>query len=152
VPKKKKTSRQWRRGVFVPVGYRQTVTLRGREVTVRSSLEAEILEALADQGADFEYENDILMWFSTHKYTPDFTLQTRSGKTIYIEAKGWMRPQDRTKMIRVKENNPDADIRFVFERSTTKLRRSSKTTYAMWATKHGFKYSDLVVPREWLEE
>jgi hypothetical protein len=55
-------------------------------------------------------------------------------------------------MLKVKEHNPDADIRFVFERSTTKLRKNSKTTYAMWAERHGFQYADLVVPREWLEE
>ena len=151
MPKKKTTASRGRR-VFVPHGYRQTVTLHGSKVTVRSSLEAEILGALAKSGADFDYESDTLTWFSSHKYTPDFTIKTKSGKILYIEAKGWMRSQDRTKMVRVKENNPDADIRFVFERSTTKIRRNSKTTYAMWAAKNGFKYADLVVPGNWLKE
>ena len=141
-----------KRRVYVPHGYRQTVTFRNEEVTVRSSLEAEILANLVQHTADCWFEKDVLLCHSTHKYTPDFTIITDSGKTIYVEAKGWMRSQDRTKMLKVKEHNPKADIRFVFERSSTKLRRNSKTTYAAWSNKHGFPYADLVVPLEWIKE
>ena len=42
-------------------------------------------------------------------------------------------------MLAVKEQNPELDIRFVFQRNNT-LSKNSKTTYGAWCEKHGFPY------------
>ena len=44
-------------------------------------------------------------------YTPDFYIPETN---IYIEAKGHLDKGDRVKMLLVKEQYPDLDIRFVF--------------------------------------
>ena len=52
----------------------------------------------------------------------------------------------------MKAQHPGRDIRFVFSNSRAKISKASKTTYAMWAEKHGFKYADKLVPEAWLRE
>jgi len=69
---------------------------------------------------------------------------------IIIEAKGRLTQEDRSKMRKVKEQHPSLDIRFVFTRSTARLSKTSKTTYAEWCDKYGFPYADKVVPLEWI--
>jgi hypothetical protein len=49
----------------------------------------------------------------------------------------------------VKQQHPELDIRFVFTSSKSKISKNSKTTYADWCIKHGFKYSDKIIPDEW---
>lgn len=71
---------------------------------------------------------------------------------MYIEYKGNFTGPDRTKMLLVKKQHPDLDIRLVFGRATNKLNRASKTTYAMWADKYGFPWSEKVIPEEWRKE
>ena len=51
-----------------------------------------------------------------------------------------------------KEQNPTIDIRFVFTNSKNKINKKSKTTYADWCDKYGFKYADKVIPEEWFSE
>jgi len=80
-------------------------------------------------------------------YVPDFILPNG----IYIEVKGYLRSEDRKKMILVKKQHPDIDLRLIFQRASNRIYKKSKTTYADWARKHGFIYADNGrVPREWL--
>jgi hypothetical protein len=81
-------------------------------------------------------------------YTPDFPL--KNG--IIVETKGKLEPKDRAKHLFIKLQHPDLDIRFVFQRPHDKIVKGSKTTYAMWAEKHGFKWAVRVVPVEWMKE
>lgn len=55
-------------------------------------------------------------------------------------------------MIRVKEQHPELDIRFVFSNSKTKISKKSKTSYGMWCEKHGFPYSNKLIPKDWINE
>jgi len=71
---------------------------------------------------------------------------------IFIEAKGYFDKGDRVKMQLVKEQYPDHDIRIVFLNSKNKIYRGSKTTYGMWADKHGFEWAEGAVPEEWLKD
>jgi hypothetical protein len=114
----------------------------------RSSLEDQIAAQLKDAGVPYEYEAEKLPYFIEHKYIPDFRLPNG----IYIEGKGWFKPNDRTKLLAVRKANPGIDIRIVFDRSKSKLSKKSKTTYAEWCDKHGFPYADKVIPIEWLSE
>ena len=98
------------------------------------------------------YETDKITYVLDHTYVTDFKLVGKHGKVMFIETKGYFKPKDRTKHKKIREQHPDCDVRFVFMNSKTRLNKSSKTTYGSWCTKHGFKYADKVIPKEWLEE
>ena len=108
--------------------------------------------ALRASGTEFREEKDITAIEFTnskvHKYHPDFELPNG----VIIEAKGWFKTADRTKHLAIKYQHPDKDIRFVFSNPNTKIGKQSKTTYAMWCERHGFKYSHGTVPKEWINE
>lgn len=112
----------------------------------RSSLETQIAHQLEKAGVQFGYETFRLKYTRKCHYKPDFILPNG----IIVEAKGWFTPQDRSKLVLVKEQSPDLDIRLVFSRSGQTLSKKSRTTYAEWSTTHGFPYADKEVPKEWL--
>lgn len=87
-----------------------------------------------------------------HLYIPDFKLVTKSNKVIWIEAKGLFKVADRKKMILVKEQYPDLDIRFIFQNPNVKISKTSQTTAAEWCIKHGFKYGNIKTIEKWLTE
>jgi len=121
----------------------------------RSGLEEHLAAFLTSQGIKFEYEEHKLFYTvpaRQARYTPDFYIKTRTGKTIICETKGRFLTADRQKMILVKQQYPDLDIRFVFTNPNTKISKQSKTTYAMWCEKHGFPYAAKLTPEEWLNE
>jgi hypothetical protein len=100
---------------------------------------------------DYQYEPytiDYVVPARKAKYKPDFLLPTG----ILIEAKGWsMETEDRQKMILVRDQHPELDIRFVFEKPNGKIYPKSKTTYAKWAEDHGFIWAEKRIPKEWLK-
>jgi len=88
----------------------------------------------------------------TAKYTPDYYIKSKSGKTIICESKGYFKTADRQKMLLVKAQHPDLDIRFIFSRSSTTISKKSRTTYGMWCEKHGFPYANKLIPESWINE
>jgi len=121
----------------------------------RSGLEQDVAQSLIDREYKYRYEKLKLTWIkpeTRHTYTPDFEVQTASGKVIIIETKGRWLTADRHKMKFVLEQNPDYDIRMVFQRSAQKISPGSPTTYGDWATKLGMKFADKDIPIEWLLE
>ena len=118
----------------------------------RSNFERREAERLASMGVDFEYESEILPYITPatqHKYIPDIIIQPKHGHKLYIELKGLLSIEDRKKMILVKEQHPDKDIRMVFQNALNKLRKGSKTTYAEWARKHGIIWAHGGIPENW---
>jgi hypothetical protein len=115
----------------------------------RSGLEDVISEDLKKRGVDFGYETVKIKWqlIESKTYTPDFILPNG----IIIESKGRFVLDDRKKHLKVREQNPDLDIRFVFSNSRNKIRKGSKTTYAMWCEKNNFLYADKRIPDEWIK-
>ena len=116
----------------------------------RSGLEESVQEDLKLASIDAEYESIKIEWedLCYRKYTPDFLLPNG----IIIETKGLFTAKDRRKHVLVKEQHPHLDIRFVFTRSSSRLSKQSKTTYADWCTKQGFMYADKKIPDTWLIE
>jgi hypothetical protein len=117
----------------------------------RSGLEERVAEQLDQLGVSYTYEKVKLKYIrpaSEHIYTPDFVLA--SG--IIVETKGRFLLADRMKHLMVKKHNPELDIRFVFSNSNARISKASKTTYAMWCRKHGYKFADKTIPQEWLDE
>ena len=117
----------------------------------RSGLEVQIAEQLISENVDFEYESQVIKYTKpqkVHRYTPDFVLEKKNGGIMHIEGKGRFLTADKQKTLLVKEQYPKLDLRFVFSNSKTKISKKSKTTYAMWCEKHGFKYADKFIPKE----
>lgn len=117
----------------------------------RSGLEERIAEQLDQLGVEYTYEKLKLKYIrpaSEHVYTPDFVI----ANGIIVETKGRFLLADRMKHIMVKKHNPDLDIRFVFSNSNARISKASKTTYAMWCRKNGYKFADKTIPEEWLNE
>jgi hypothetical protein len=117
----------------------------------RSGLEATLASVLAAQGIDAKFESFKIPFEQPAKkrhYTPDFLLPNG----VIIETKGLFSPEDRQKMLWVKEQHPDLDIRMVFSNANAKLTKGSKTTYAAWCERSGYKYAHKVPPKEWLTE
>lgn len=116
----------------------------------RSGLEHTVLESLKQRKCHAKYECLKIEWeeLNYRTYTPDFLLPNG----ILIETKGRFTAEDRKKHLEIAKQHPTLDIRFVFTNSRAKIRKGSKTTYAMWCDKHLFLYADKDVPQIWLDE
>lgn len=90
---------------------------------------------------NFKYESERIPYILARHYIPDFVLFTVSGK-IYIECKGYLRPEHRAKMVAVKKLHPTLDLRILFYASNKK--------YIKWAEKHRIPWAVGTVPKEWL--
>ena len=113
----------------------------------RSQFELSLARSLTEKNGPFEYEQQKLTYIPDPKtYTPDFYLPETE---IYVEAKGELTKADRVKMILIKKQHPELDIRFVFMNARNKIYRGSKTTYADWCTRHKFQWAEKNIPSEW---
>lgn len=84
-----------------------------------------------------------------HEYTPDIPIVFKDGRVIFVEVKGYFRPEDRRKMLNVKRSNPDLDIRFLFPQDN-KVYRKGKMRYSDWCKKYNFPYHiGTKIPKEW---
>ena len=113
----------------------------------RSQLEEKVSDLLCELGIDYEYEPTRVPYEIQHHYTPDFLLPNG----VYLETKGYWDSADRRKMKAVKEQNPDLDIRMVFQSPFNTLTKRSKTTYAKWCEKQDIPWTSWHnIPMEWL--
>jgi len=138
---------------------------RKHKSTYRSGLEDRTAELLTKRGVKFKYEpKDGVITYNvpakTCKYTPDFYVTTKTGKTIIIETKGIWDREDRVKHLLIKQQAPHLDIRFVFSSSRSRIRKGSKTTYRDICEGRGrgpfkgvvWRYADKTIPEDWLDE
>ncbi|MCW2317106.1 hypothetical protein M2322_002660 [Rhodoblastus acidophilus] len=123
----------------------------GEVLGFRSGLEEANSKHLEKHGQPVLYETFKIRYaipLSWHTYTPDFRLVNG----ILVETKGRWLMEDRAKMLFVKVQYPDLDIRLVFSRGKTPISTGAKTTCAEWAEKHGMKWAEKLIPLEWLRE
>lgn len=111
-----------------------------RSRSPRNKFEARLYGDLSKRKASFKYESEKILYTYSGHYTPDFVVETRQGK-VYIEAKGYFRPEDKRKIVAVKKCNPTLDIRIVFY--------SHNKTSIRWATKYGIPYAIGEIPKDW---
>lgn len=136
------------------------------EPNFRSGLEKKVADQLEAEGVAYGHESQWIRYIVPEreaKYLPDFSF---TDCPIIIEAKGrfgggnprFKQPasdgaKERQKLILLKEQHPELDIRIVFQRAATPIYPGSKTTYAKWADDHGFMWSDKgEVPDGWIKE
>ena len=120
-----------------------------RYMKYRSKFELELARVLARHKVKFEYESKKFIYIPKPRtYTPDFYIPQTN---ILIEAKGHLDKADRVKMVLVKEQHKDLDIRFVFMNAKNKIYKGSKTTYADWCYRYDFIWAEKTIPMEWLK-
>ena len=118
-----------------------------KKTTFKSKLEVSVADLLDQIGVSWEYESHKVAYTIQHHYTPDFLLP--SG--ICLETKGYWDAEDRRKILAVIRDNPDLDIRMVFQAPFNKISKKSKTTYAQWCEKHNIKWAAVhAIPIDWL--
>ena len=112
----------------------------------RSKFEAGIAASLTKRKCSFSYETLALDYRIEAVYKPDFILPNG----VIVEAKGFFDASSRRKMIAVKEQHPELDIRLCFQNGNDKISRAKRSiTYGQWATRHGFKWSSGFIPSSW---
>ena len=113
----------------------------------RSGLEERVADLLVDLGVKYEYESTKVPYVIQHNYTPDFILPNG----VWLECKGYWDSKDRKKIKEVIKQNPDIDLRMVFQAPYNTISKKSKTTYASWCEKLGIKCcSFATIPVDWL--
>ena len=120
--------------------------MKKKKTKTRNKFEDKIFRQLKRSKVSFAYEPERLVYTITGYYLPDFVIDHPSGK-IYIETKGYLRPDHKRKMVAVKKANPELDIRMVFY--IDKYGRF-KEKDIRWAVKNGFPYAIGDIPKEWL--
>ena len=78
-------------------------------------------------------------------YTPDFFLEN----SVIIETKGRFTAADRRKMLAVKKEHPDLDIKMLFMRDN-KIHKNSNTFYSDWCMENEYDYAIGQPKQEWL--
>jgi predicted nuclease of restriction endonuclease-like RecB superfamily len=120
---------------------------------IRNPFEIATYKYLKNQASNgkyvLAYEEEAIPYILEKKYVPDFILEFASGRKRYIEAKGYLRPDDMRKMVSVRKQHPDLEICIYFMKDN-KLNRNSKTRYSDWATKNGFDWAVGGIPKAWL--
>jgi len=108
----------------------------------RNKFEKRIFNRLRRARARFKYEEEKIPYVLALHYIPDFIITTKTGK-IYLECKGYLRPEDKRKLCAVKKQHPEIDLRILFYASNRK--------YIKWAERNGIRYAISVLPQEWLD-
>ena len=135
----------------------KTLRLKGQPTTqptskFRSGLEERVAKQLEDLKVKYEYETETITYTKPEekgRYTPDFILDNG----IYVETKGQFVTSDRKKHKLIKKQFGNKfDIRFVFSNPNARIGKKSKTTYADWCERYGFKYAAKDIPQSWIDE
>lgn len=116
----------------------------------RSGFEKDVAAFLKAKRVKHEYEpkDKKLIYVTEHTYLPDMVL----ANGIHVECKGWFKASDMKKMKAVIANNPNKDIRMVFQAPNNKISKKSKTTYAQWCDKNKIKWGTLDDIPKWSKE
>jgi len=108
----------------------------------RNKFESKIFKQLKRSKVKFTYESERIPYVFSGYYLPDFVIETPTGR-VYVETKGYFRPEHKRKLVAVKKLNPQLDIRLLFY--------SEKAKDIKWAEKNGFKYAIDTIPKDWLD-
>ena len=128
-----------------------------RGKTLHSDLELSVFKQLyrdrrtLKRTFSFEYESEKLTYTIEGEYTPDFIIEIPDqDKKIYVECKGYLDYNSKRKMLAIRRNYPDLDIRFLFSKNN-KI-KNSKLRYVDWALRNNFNDAAVgdVIPVEWL--
>lgn len=132
--------------------------------TKRSKYEDTLTANLDKAKLKYFYEEYSIEYTVVHKYIPDFVLpngiivEAKNGEGGMVRVgkkggfyRGSFDSEARGKMLKVKRQNPELDIRFVFPKDFKFF--TLKYTASEWCKKNGFKYYiGNSIPLEWFNE
>lgn len=107
----------------------------------RNKFEKKIEKQLKKAKVKFSYEAERIPYVLSGYYLPDFVVTVPNG-FVYIETKGYFRPEHKRKMAAVKRQHPEKDIRIIFYAKSKQNER--------WAEKNGFRWAVGDIPSDWL--
>lgn len=110
---------------------------------LRNKFEKKIDAQLKRRRCNYSYESESIPYTIVSKYIPDFVIEKASGK-IYIECKGYLRPDDKRKLRSVIRQHPGIDLRIVFYKEVKQ--------YTAWADKLCIPWAIDKIPKEWFDE
>lgn len=113
----------------------------------KSGFERTIDANLRSRGVKFTYETLELPYVLNGVYHPDFIL----ANGIVVEAKGVLDRDSKRKMLAVRRQYPDLDIRFLFMEANKKV-PGTKQTHAQWADRNGYPWAEGTIPEDWTNE
>jgi predicted nuclease of restriction endonuclease-like RecB superfamily len=111
-------------------------------MALKNKFEQKINRQLKRAKSVYTYETEKIPFVIASHYIPDFIVQTELGR-VYIECKGYLRPEDKRKLIAVKRQHPAKDIRLLFY--------SFNPKQVKWAERNGFRFAFEKIPSEWLK-
>jgi hypothetical protein len=130
---------------------------------LRSGLEREIHDQLVASGIEFEYESEKIEYrkpvirgvckcgntkvYQRRNYIPDFILENG----IRLECKGRLTSSDRAKLVAVKQQHPEIDLRILFG-ANNKINKNKQKRYMEWSHENGIKAAVKIVPESWLKK
>lgn len=134
---------------------------------MKSDFERDTKADLKARGIKVFYEPVAIPYILESTYTPDFVLSNKKpmslddlkGKII-VETKGFLKYDDRRKLLAVKKQYPDLDLRLIFmnnsfvyknRKGTRRTTESKDMRYLEWAEKHGFIAAVGKVPEDWIK-
>lgn len=112
----------------------------------KSGFERSLTTSFKSLGIKFKYESTQIPYVLERTYTPDFELVDHG---FFVEAKGLLDRDSKAKMIAVKKQHPEIDVRFCFMDAKKKI-PGTKQSHGEWATKNGFLWCERELPEEWL--
>ena len=107
---------------------------------LKNKFEERIYKLLKKKKVRVGYETERLAYYIGGHYIPDFVITLNNGSRIYIETKGYLRPEHKRKMVAVKKLHPTIDLRILFY--------ARKEKDIKWAEKNGFRYAIDNIPDE----
>jgi hypothetical protein len=125
-----------------------------RKIPYRSGFEVSLSKQLNEAQIPFMYEAKAFPYIRNGKvswYTPDFKL----ANGTYLEGKGYFHggTKDRHKLILVKDQHPELDLRIIFQAEGTLVSKDTTLTYGDWADLNGLTWAGAgTIPQHWLEE
>jgi hypothetical protein len=127
----------------------------------RSGLELEMGNWMSAHGLCGEFESErckmtYMIPETKHRYTCDFILEKTDGTLMFIETKGLWEAKDRQKMLLLRSQHPDMDIRIVFQGDPYKkyIGKKGGTSYADVCSGRarrsgGFDWPNFTIPFCW---
>ena len=103
----------------------------------------------AEFNIEYKYEPDKFIVHIPTTYVPDFRVDTESGP-LYIECKGYFRPESMAKVKAFVQSNPEVKFHMVFDKNNP-VYKGSKYKYGDWCDKLGISWSIRSLPKELFE-
>ncbi len=116
---------------------------------LRNKFEKQVSKQLKRLKVSFGYETERLNYTLSGSYLPDFVIVMSDSRKVYVETKGYLRSEDKRKLVAVKKQHPLIDLRILFYPFKSQKR---EIQYTRWAIKNKVPYAIGKIPKEWFDD